>query len=225
MGLLDDLKKQAESLKGDELSKTALMQNNIAATDSALRKANSYLVDLCKQLNVLKPESKRVYQIDTVGELSGFSQGEFFCDYRLRDVEGKEVFGQVLLNFRCTFTKPVEIRRNFDQIDAFRKLMARFSLKYTSVPFKNERGVVMHEIFSITGDFLVQVLWEGEHINGTVKVTAKHLSEFGFVAMAINCREFNENTLEEFAKIVLGAPSQFWKLGKRVAFTAHTSMP
>ena len=36
MGLLDDLKKQADNTKGSEVSQTAIMQSNIGATDSAL---------------------------------------------------------------------------------------------------------------------------------------------------------------------------------------------
>lgn len=219
MGLLDDLKKQAEAAKGSEISKTAMMQSNIAATDSSLKLAGKYLAQLCGQLNVLKPVATRVYYLDQVGELSGFTQAEFFSDYRTGDVEGKEMFKQVLLNFRCTLPAPLQVRRNFDQLESFRKILGRFGLKHTSQSFKNERGVVTHEVFNITGEFLAQILLEGDHLNGQIKVTAKHLSEFGFVCMMVDARNFNDSTMDEFTKLLIGKPSQFWQLGKRIPFT------
>jgi hypothetical protein len=221
MGLLDDLKKQAESAKGNDASKTAILQSNIAATDGALQAANKYLSTLSSQLNVLKPVSNRVYLLDQVGDITGLMQSDFFADSRSRDVEGKMYVGQVLLNFRCALPKPKEVRRNFDQIEAFHKLLARVGVKYSSQPFKNERGVVTHEIFKVTGEFLVQVLFDGDHVNGVIKITAKNLSEFGFVSMMANARDFNEAILDELTKIIIGQPSDFWKLGKRVAFTGQ----
>lgn len=224
MGLLDDLKKQAETAKGSEVSKTAIMQSNIGSTDSALTTANKYLATLCNQLNVLKPVSTRVYLLDQVGEIGGLTQTEFFSDYRKGDIEGKDRIRQVLLNFRCTLTKPIQLRRNFDQIDAFRKILARFGLKHTSQVFKNERGVVTHEVFTISGEFLVQTLFEGDHLGGFVKATMKNFTEFGFVSVQFDAREFGETTLDEFTKLIIGKPSNFMKLGKRVPFSGQASL-
>ena len=223
MGLLDDLKKQAESAKGNDASKTAMLQSNIAATDTALKAATKYLSTLAAQLNVLKPVSNRVYPLDQAGELTGLAQTDFFADSRTRDVEGKMYVGQVLLNFRCGLAKPKEIRRNFDQIEAFHKLLTRVGAKYTSQVFKNERGVVTHEIFKVTGEFLVQVLFDGDHVNGEIKITAKNLSGFGFVSMIANARDFNEAMFDELTKIIIGQPSDFWKLGKRVPVTGQAT--
>ncbi len=224
MGLLDDLKKQAENAKGSEVSQTAIMQSNIGATDSALVLAGKYLATLCSQLNVIKPVAARVYLLDQVGEITGLSQAEFFSDYRKADIEGKERIRQVLLNFRCTMAKPIQLRRNFDQIDAFRKILSRFGLKHTSQVYKNERGVVTHEVFNITGEFLVQTLLEGDHLNGIVKFTMKNFNEFGFTCMHFHAREFNEAVLDEFTKLIIGKPSNFYKLGKRMPFTGQSSI-
>ncbi|MBL8518357.1 MAG: hypothetical protein JNM76_15460 [Betaproteobacteria bacterium] len=221
MGLLDDLKKQAEAAKGSELSRTEMLQSNIQVTENALKLAAKYFAQLCPQLNVLKPVATRVYYLDQVGELSGFSQGEFFSDHRTGEVEGKDRYKQVLLNFRCTLPAPLQVRRNFDQLESFRKILTRFGMKHTSQAFKNDRGVVTHEVFSITGEFLAQVLWEGDHQNAQIKVTGKHISEFGFVCMLLDARNFNDATLDEFTKLLIGKPSQFWQLGKRVPFTGQ----
>lgn len=221
MGLLDDLKKQAEAAKGSELSRTEMLQSNIQVTENALKLASKYFAQLCSQLNVIKPVSSRVYYLDQVGELSGFIQGEFFSDHRSGEVENKERIKQVLLNFRCALPAPLQVRRNFDQLESFRRILSRFGLKHTSQAFKNERGVVTHEVFSITGEFLAQVLLEGDHVNGQIKVTGKHVAEFGFVCMMLDARNFNESTLDEFTKQLIGKPSQFWQLGKRVPFTGQ----
>jgi len=224
MGLLDDLKKEADHARGSEVSKTELLQSNIGATEKALELAGKYLATLSAQLNVLKPVCTRVYLLDKVGEISGLVQSEFFSDYRKGDVEGKERYKQVLLNFRCALPKPIQVRINFDQIDSFRKILSRYALKYTSQVFKNDRGVVSHEVFEITGDFLAQAMFEGDHLNGAVRLVLKHVTEFGFIALQFDAREFGESTLDEFTKLIIGKPSQFIQMGKKVVYGGQTSL-
>ena len=54
MGLLDDLKKQADALKAQDTDRTESLRANAVAVDLALRRNFLYLNDLGKQLNVVQ---------------------------------------------------------------------------------------------------------------------------------------------------------------------------
>ena len=54
VGLLDDLKKQADALKAEDTDRTESLRSNAVAVDHALRRAFLYMNDLGKQLNVVQ---------------------------------------------------------------------------------------------------------------------------------------------------------------------------
>ena len=60
MGLLDDLKKQADALKANEVDRTESMRSTAVAVDHSLRRSFLYLNDLGKQLNVVDRKSTRL---------------------------------------------------------------------------------------------------------------------------------------------------------------------
>ncbi|HSS28691.1 MAG TPA: hypothetical protein VLL50_12115, partial [Usitatibacter sp.] len=71
MGLLDDLKKQADALKAQDTDKTESLRATAVAVDHALRRSFLYLNDLGKQLNVVQMPSPCAYDLPTVGKVDG----------------------------------------------------------------------------------------------------------------------------------------------------------
>ena len=60
MGLLDELKKQAETLKGENSRSTAeSLVLNTKLTEAKMQQTFQFLSELISQLNVLRPESPR----------------------------------------------------------------------------------------------------------------------------------------------------------------------
>ena len=55
MGLLDDLKKQADMVKSQRLSQKAILEESIKLVEAKMHQTSLYLNDLLKQLVVLKP--------------------------------------------------------------------------------------------------------------------------------------------------------------------------
>ncbi|HSN21406.1 MAG TPA: hypothetical protein VLS49_12050, partial [Usitatibacter sp.] len=68
MGLLDDLKKQADALKAQDVDRTESMRATAVAVDHALRRTFLYLNDLGKQLNVVQMPSSFSFDILSVGK-------------------------------------------------------------------------------------------------------------------------------------------------------------
>src|SRR4029077_140838 len=71
VGLLDDLKKQADALKAQDTDRTESLRANAVAVDLALRRNFLYLNDLGKQLNVVQMPCPFTYRIPTVPDING----------------------------------------------------------------------------------------------------------------------------------------------------------
>jgi hypothetical protein len=69
VGLLDDLKKQADALKAQDTDKTESLRSTAVAVDHSLRRTFLYLNDLGKQLNVVQMPSPFAYDLLTVGKI------------------------------------------------------------------------------------------------------------------------------------------------------------
>ena len=72
MGLLDDLKKQADMVKSQQLSQMSILPESIKLVDAKMHETFLYLNDLLKRLAVLKPTNPTVYSIPGVGDFQIF---------------------------------------------------------------------------------------------------------------------------------------------------------
>ncbi|MBL0122619.1 MAG: hypothetical protein IPP88_07745 [Betaproteobacteria bacterium] len=100
MGLLDDLKKEADTLKSQEAERTQSVKANAAAVDRALRKTFQYMYELFKQLNVVKPACPLVYDLLTVGKIDGLIQSDYRVEFRTSQRENSEHYENVAINFK-----------------------------------------------------------------------------------------------------------------------------
>ena len=120
MGLLDDLKKQADAVKAQDVDKTESLRANAVAVDHALRRAFLFLNDLGKQLNVVKMPCPFVFKLPTVGEVSGLIFKDFFVDFRSKNFIDKDYYGEVHLATRCWSDKVLTIKKGPDEMEKFR---------------------------------------------------------------------------------------------------------
>ena len=68
MGLLDDLKKQADMVKSQQLSQQSMLQESIKLVEAKMHQTFLYLNDLLKQLAVAHNQTNpKVYSIPGVG--------------------------------------------------------------------------------------------------------------------------------------------------------------
>ena len=147
MGLLDDLKKEADNLKDQESVRTQSLKANAASVDRALRKTFQYLNELFRQLNVVKPPCTRSYDLLTVGKISGFIQVDYRIDYRTSQRDNMEHYESLAVTFKRTKPEQLTVKRDAEQIERFRDLLWQNNLRFTSEPVRNDRRVVVSETF------------------------------------------------------------------------------
>ena len=227
MGLLDDLKKQADALKAQDVDKTESLRTTAVSVDHALRRAFLYLNDLGKQLNVVQMPSPFVFDLPTFGKIEGLIIKDFFCDFRSKHFIDKDYYGEVHVAYRCWSDKVLTIKKGPDDMEKFRDVLWQSNIEHTSEQFRNERKVITHEVFKVKCDFRVQAKIDGDHETGKLKIVTKNVGGFAVDLFNILALEANDTAVEEFAKYFIGRPNKWEEIWKRSMLSARptSTMP
>lgn len=225
MGLLDDLKKQADAAKAQGEDKTESMRSTAVAVDHALRRTFLYLNDLGKQLNVVQMPAPFTFDLPTVGPVEGLVIKDFFCDFRSKHFIDKDYYGEVQVGYRCFAERILSVKKGPDDMEKFRDILWQSNIEHKSEQFRNDRKVITHEVFKVRCDFRVQAKLEGDHETGKMKIVTKNVGGFHVDLFNLLAQEMNDQGVEEFAKYLIGRPNQWAEVVKRSPLNARTSAP
>ena len=220
MGLLDDLKKQADALKAQDVDKTESMRATAVAVDHALRRLFLYLNDLGKQLNVVQMPSPFTFDLPTVGKIDGLIIKDFFCDFRSKHFIDKDYYGEVHVSYICWSDKELTVKKGPDDMEKFRDILWQSNIEHKSEQYRNERKVITHEIFKVKCAFRVQAKIDGDHESGKLKIVSKNIGGFTVDLFNILAQEMNDQGTEEFAKYFIGRPNRWEEIWKRSMLNA-----
>ena len=215
MGLLDDLKKQADALKATEVDKTESLRAAAVAVDHSLRRAFLYLNDLGKQLNVVQMPSSFKFNLPSVGDIDGLVIKDFFCDFRSKHFIDKDYYGEVQVAYRCWSDKVITVKKGPDEMEKFRNILWQNNIEHTSEQFRDARKVITHEVFKVKCDFRVQSRIEGNHETARLKIATKNVGGFDVGLFNLLAVEAHDKAIEEFAKYFIGRPNEWVELTKR----------
>ena len=225
MGLLDDLKKQADDLKAKDVDRTESMRSTAVAVDHALRRSFLYLNDLGKQLNVVQMPCPFKFNLPTVGDVEGLIIKDFFCDFRSKHFIDKDYYGEVQVAYRCWSDKVITVKKGPDDMEKFRDVLWQSNIEHKSEQFRNERKVITHEVFKVRCDFRVQAKIEGDHETARLKIVSKNVGAFQMDLFTLLAQEMNDQGVEEFAKYFIGRPNKWEELVKRSVLNARAPAP
>jgi len=223
VGLLDDLKKQADAVKAQDTDKTESLRTQAVAVDHSLRRLFLYLNDLGKQLNVVQMPSPFVFDLPTIGKVDGLVIKDFFCDFRSKHFIDKDYYGEVHVAYRCWSEKILTIKKGPDDMEKFRDLLWQSNIEHKSEVFRNERKVITHEVFKVVCDFRVQGRIEGDHENGKLKISTKNVGGFNVDLFNLLAQEMNDQAVEEFAKSFIGRPNNWAEIMKKSILTPRSA--
>jgi hypothetical protein len=215
VGLLDDLKKQADALKANEVDKTESLRASAVAVDHSLRRSFLYLNDLGKQLNVVQMPSPFKYELPTVGDIEGLVVKDFFCDFRSKHFIDKDYYGEVHVAYRAWSDRVLTVKKGPAEMEKFRDILWQNNLEHESEQFRDNRNVITHEVFRVKCDLRVQAKIEGNHETARLKIVAKNVGGLQVDIFNLMAAELNDKAIEEFAKYLIGRPNGWAELVKR----------
>ena len=212
MGLLDDLKKQADLVKTQQIVQQNLQGDKVKLVEDKMKHTFQYVHELLKQLAVLKPQSPHVYSIPNVGEFRNLVFGESFIDYRRKRIGDKEYFDTI--HFFIKWAGPDTIVIEKDMPPAMQRI--RESLWLSKVKFveeekKNARGFVIGAKFVVPASVLTDIVVKADHEQGRLLFQATHIFGLGVEQFVVPAADISEEMLEDFAKALIGQQSQIRK--------------
>jgi hypothetical protein len=212
MGLLDDLKKKADMVKTQRLSQQAMLQEGIKLVDDRMHQTFLYLNDLFKQLAVLMPTNPMAYSIPGIGDFQDLGFAESFIGYRKKRIDDKDYYD--VINFFIKWASPASLVLERDMPATIKKVhdvLWSFGLKFTEEEIKKPGGGFQKMKFTVPNSVTCDITIAADHENGRLVVKGKHFLRLGADELRIPAGDVDEALLEEFAKMLIGQPSELHK--------------
>jgi hypothetical protein len=226
MGLLDDLKQQADSLRQEQQVTQAELNQNLQLAHARLKDGLHYLVDLFNSLNIIKPVVPRLYYLEGgVTKLENLLQCDYNCNGRRLTVDHHDYFEAIVLRFRCVGEGKITIEKKSDpMVQRLRDHLWTNALKFEVKEVKNERGYVERGIFTVTCEVPVTITIMGDLENAQIKIITKNLEKLGEYVYLYDFDEFGKEVLEELGKVIIAKPNNFRTMGRhQQAMTASSA--
>jgi len=218
MGLLDDLKKQADLVKTQQISQQTLQGDRVKLVEDKMKQTFQYAHELLKQLGIVKPTSPLVYAIPGVTEFKNLVFAESFIDYRKKKINDKEYFDTV--HFFIKWAGPDTYTTEKDMPPAMQRIREALWLskvKFIEEEKKNAKGFVVGAKFIVPASVLTDVIFKADHEQGKLNFQTTHMFGLGVEYLSVPAQEINEGMLDDLAKALIGQQSEIRKY--RVAGT------
>lgn len=215
MSLLDDLKKQADSLRQKQEVSQEQVSQNLLAVNVKLKEALAYWVEMFNSLNIIKPVVERTYFLDSGNvRLEKLNQIDYNVNGRRKTIDHHDFIEGVVLRFRCYSDQKVAVTKESDaHVERMREHLWSHNVKFDVKENKNERGYVERGQFTILCDVPVMVTLFGDFERGHIRIHTKNLEKFGEFHYVYDIAEFGREISEELAKMILGQPNSLRTLG------------
>ena len=212
MGLLDDLKRQADMVRTHDSLQRSNLQENVRVVDEAMHRAFLYLLELFKQLEVIKPALPTVYEIEGVGQFKDLKYVSGFVDPRKKKFADRDVYDYMDFYVKWASPHNLVVERDMPTtIKKVRDMLWTSNIKAAEVETKTQFGSVGKVKFTIpaalTVNFTLKADIEGRRLLFYGK-NALRLATDDFVVPA---DELSDELLEELAKLLLGQRSAFMR--------------
>lgn len=219
MGLLDELKQQANSVREKQQVSQAELNQNLLLAHAKLKDALHYWVEVFNSLNVIKPVIPRHYYLEGGSTtLENLLQCDYNVNGRRLTLDHRDYIEAIVLRFRCAADQKLTIEKNTNPlVQRLREHLWSNNLKFDVKEVRNDRGYVERGIFTVLCEVPVLITILADLENAQVKIIAKNLEKFGEYTYIYDFDEFGNEVLDELGKVIIAKPNQFRGLGKRQA--------
>jgi hypothetical protein len=212
MGLLDDLKKQADLVKTQQILHQNLQGDKLKIVEEKMKQTFQYVHELLKQLGIVKPTSPLVYSIPGVTDFRNLVFSESFIDYRKKRISDKEYFDTV--HFFIKWAGPDTYVTEKDMPPAMQRIREALwlsKIKFIEEEKKNSKGFVVGAKFIVPASVLTDIVIKADHEQGRLHFQTTHMFGLGVEYITVPAQEISESMLDDLAKALIGQPSEIRK--------------
>ena len=215
MGLLDQLKQQAEQAKKQRGETASAVEDSVQLINGKLDRIFHYFRELAEQLQVIEPDTPLVFPVHSVGEMSNLKLREFSADYRRKTAGNafSDLIDRVTLTFNYSSPQKFVVERTeIFQIERLKEYLGRYALRFDLEEKKNERGIITAGVFVIPWEVRALVHVRGDDRQRRIIFITRNVERLGEQEFVFDAEKVDETLLDEFARFLMGQPNHFRNL-------------
>ena len=229
MGLLDDLKHEADSLREKQQASEAESNKNLLAAHAKLQDALRYWLDFFKALKVINPRVLRYYYVEGGGsKLEDLQQCEYNVNAHRLTVDHYDYIEAVEVRFRCAAEGSLTLEKESEpMVRRLRDHLWANNLRFDVKEARNERGYVERGMFTVKREVPVTITLAADRDNAQIRIVTRNLEKLGEYVYVYDFDEFGTDVLEELGKVIVARPHALRTLGRhqRAMTTPATRAP
>lgn len=212
MGLLDDLKNQAneqrdreqrEKERWEQLEKT--YQDEI---HPRMSEVYQYLNELVEHLNYLKPDTFAHYPVLPGGKSCTFRQH----DYKLT-IDSTRQIENITLAFKAELTEPVHFTiEHKEKVLHQKDLLDSYKLRHERKEYKDDSYELLGADFKLEGPINISIYFVGDIENSSVNLFMSNFESPGVVKYVLKARHLNRDFLDKLGSYLLRKDNKFLNL-------------
>ena len=227
MGLLDELKTEAQELKAREDDGQDPTQANANPDWDAeqarrmlapkMRALYNYFKEFNEHLNVVSPDVSGDYLLEGLGTLNNLRQG----DYQLATDDPKSI-QKFTFHWSCSGSGRQEFKiTNPILAEKHRETLWNFNLRFNKRDLQSGAGAV----FVVEAFVPVSFEFEADPVKNVISLKLKNLGALGVVTHFYSPDKVNAELMDELAKCVLRRPNRFDELnGEKMSDTLRQQL-
>lgn len=215
MGFLAELKSLPDSLLQEKDARQSRLTAIAEMPDARMRRTFTYLNDLAKQLEIIKPPSARTFDLHGLGKFAARILQDFFADYRKRKFNTGEVLDNVTFRFKHYSPRTITIKRDMpQQIDQCEDMFWRHNLKIQRDDVRSDDGKMRWAELAVPVSVNADASIMGDHDRARLIFKRKNFERFETAALAFFAPTFGEPVLEDFNRMIVGQPDRLMAQGE-----------
>ena len=203
MGLLDDLKNQAETLRAKEQQGEGGSGDNTQFYEKEIhpqmKEIYDFLNEMVENLNFVKPETIVNYPIYPGGEKQAFHQGK----YNLV-IDSPQLIKDIKLTCKAELDKPVKLRvKGEDNVKKLFDILASYKIQAKRKDFNDKSYKLTHSDIIIEGPLNISIQFIGSDDSSYIQLLLTNFEGPGAIKRNIDLKNINQDFLDKLGRYIL----------------------
>ncbi len=215
MGFLDDLKRKADALKGQQTQDLALLARNTEAAETACKMALQYWLELAPQLNVLQPTSPVRYSLDSRTAVDGLVRCDFRVDSRRKRLREQEVTDFVVLHGLQKSGRRMAMSKDFPpEVERLEGRLRQAGITPDTQTLRDPANGRLQEVrFAFIADFTLTLRLTPDHDAGTMRFQLANFDHLETLNIEFPASAVSTELMDELARWLTGESHRFLQMG------------
>jgi hypothetical protein len=212
MGLLDDLRAEADAARGQHAARAKTSAERIAATEECAKRLVGYWAALHADLNAITPKIGRRFELERDLILQDLQLNQFRVDHRKKYIGEEHVTDYALVIFEQTSTSlpnPLKVKRSSAEYEKTRLRLFEVGIKAEEDILRDSDQRMLRAEFAFAPAISAGVRFGFDHDRMVLDIRMKNVEFAGLLYAEFDVEQVNQTFLEDLTKYLIDRANTF----------------